>query len=215
MFWLLYLPHLIADYPLQTDRIVQLKRTWNGLFVHVGVHLLVVLAFTWGHWKAVFPYVFGLVVIHYGIDTFKNFLRVRRPKWVIGPYFFDQALHLLSILLIAGWIDAGQPGRLPVVGTWMVYASGYLLATHIWFITERILFHLEPEYVTEVTAKHWPRMAVRGMMLTVILLVAQAVSAAVSFALVIPYVSGSYRRRVFWIDLTVALACGVFILWAR
>jgi hypothetical protein len=39
MFWPLLLSHLVADYPLQTDAMVQAKKTVPGLTVHVAVHL--------------------------------------------------------------------------------------------------------------------------------------------------------------------------------
>ncbi len=48
MFWPLLLSHLVADYPLQTDGMVQAKKTLPGLTVHVAVHLLTMLVFLLG-----------------------------------------------------------------------------------------------------------------------------------------------------------------------
>ena len=47
MFWPLILSHFIADYPLQTNKMVEMKKTIPGRAIHVSVHLvtLVVLFF--------------------------------------------------------------------------------------------------------------------------------------------------------------------------
>ena len=42
LFWYLYLAHLLADYPLQTDGLMRVKDRWWGRGLHVGVHLAVV-----------------------------------------------------------------------------------------------------------------------------------------------------------------------------
>ena len=59
MFWPLFLAHLLADYPLQSDWMVQAKKTWPGLATHVAVHLATVLIVLNGflrfEWHATLP----------------------------------------------------------------------------------------------------------------------------------------------------------------
>ena len=43
MFWMLLLCHFLADYPLQSDAIVQAKKRLPGLIWHVTIHLVTML----------------------------------------------------------------------------------------------------------------------------------------------------------------------------
>src|SRR5262245_36208548 len=98
MFWALLLCHLIADYPLQTDAMVQAKKRLPGLTLHVGVHLLTMLVIVLGlagaAWRAALPAVLAVALLHFGIDFWKNELVRLRPQWVIGGYLQDQVLHM-------------------------------------------------------------------------------------------------------------------------
>ena len=165
MFWTLLLAHLLADYPLQTDRLVVAKKHLPGLIIHVSIHwavmmllFLPVIGFAW-------PYILIIAISHFIIDAFKNFLGRQRPQWVIGPYILDQTLHMSSLLLISAWM--AQSTAIPVwtvTSLWVVYTIGLLLATYIWFVSERIFVYRIDDRQMSVTSSMWPRMGTRFLL---------------------------------------------------
>ncbi len=139
MFWILFLAHLIADYPLQTDWMVRAKRTWSGLTLHVTIHFVTMLVLVWPATRFIWPQLLALAGLHFAIDAFKNYLATHKPGWVVGPYFFDQFLHLVSIWMVATWIMSSPPPVSPLLPvSWAILSIGYLLATYVWYITERV-----------------------------------------------------------------------------
>lgn len=215
MFWLLYLAHFLGDYPLQPGWLVEAKRNWPGLTLHVSIHLATMLVLVGSIRRLVWPYLLLLAALHFVIDVLKNLFFKYRPQWVAGPHLFDQFLHLLSILLVASLIQRAVPENLlPENQVWPVYAIGYLVATYVWFITERVLSYGDEGYQREVIAQLWPRMITRAVLVTVFLLGGQFLLAAVPAAAAtvqIPYVSGTYGRRALVTDLCVALVMMLFI----
>ena len=214
MFWLLYLAHFLGDYPLQPSWLVEAKRNWRGLIVHVCIHLAIMLFVAGQVRRFIWLYLVALAGLHFAIDVLKNLFFIYRPRWVVGPHLFDQFLHLLSILLIAGWIQRAVPETLlPEYRVWPIYVIGYLLATYVWFITERVVSYADQAYQREMTAHLWSRMITRAVLVTVFLsgwryLAAVPLGAA---TVRIPYVSGSYGRRALTTDLCVALVITLFI----
>jgi hypothetical protein len=215
MFWTFFLAHLIGDYPLQTSWMVQAKRTWWGLTLHVMVHLVVLLVLVGPARRELWLYLLALAAIHFGIDTLKNLINKYRPQWVVGPYIFDQLLHLLSFPLIVAWIERTRPAiTLPVARPWLLYAIGYLLATYVWYITERILSHKDEAYKREMAAQLWPRMAARALLVTIFLLnwpLLLGISALAATTAPIPYITGNYGRRALLTDIVVALVIMIFL----
>jgi len=211
MFWILFLAHLLADYPMQTDWMVRAKRTWSGLSLHVGIHFVVLLLLVWPATRLVWPQLLALAGLHFAIDSFKNFLARRRPGWVVGPYLFDQVLHLTSIWLVAAWIGSGDPAAHSFLAeNWAIYAIGYLLATYVWFITERILVHGNRVYGESVQATGWSRMILRGGLLTLgVLLFGQANRAAAG--MILPTLSTPSGRRGWATDVVVVAVVVLFV----
>lgn len=171
MFWTLLLCHVLADYPLQTDAVVQAKRHLRGIFWHVTIHLVTMLVVVVGllqaDWRLALPYLLALAACHFLIDVWKNALSSRLPaSWDLFCYLQDQALHLLSISGICYWI--GISGGLVIDDpNWAIPATAYLLVTHTWFVTERVLFfQKDPQYGDWVASQSWPRMIGRAVMLS-------------------------------------------------
>lgn len=216
MFWYLYLAHFLADYPLQPMRLVLAKRHWKGLTVHVAIHLVVMLLIAGAFRRTLWPYLLLITGIHFSIDAFKNFLATRRPHWIIGPYFFDQFLHLLSLIGVAAWINQALPAASrPPAAVWPVYALGYLLATHPWYVTERIVHHADEAYLRELDIYFWWRNAGRVLLLSLFLwswqaLLAGGVGLAVA-AVQLPYLSGDYRRRTLLVDVAGAFLLALLV----
>lgn len=215
MFWLLYLAHFLGDYLLQPGWLVVAKREWPGLTLHVSLHLATMLVLVGSIRRLIWPYLLLLAALHFAIDVLKNLFFKYRPQWVVGPHLFDQFLHLLSILLVTNLIQGAVPENLlPENQVWPVYAIGYLVATYVWFITERILSYGDEAYQREVIVQLWPRIITRAVLLTVFLLGWRFLLAAVPVAVAtvqIPYLSGTYGRRALVTDLCVALVITLFV----
>jgi hypothetical protein len=200
MFWYLLFAHLIADYPLQWNRLLEAKGSWRGLLIHVsivfGVMLVLVGLEPW------LPLLL-LALLHMIIDRAKSRLSRRWPKRIVSSYVIDQFVHLLTLVAFAllitpdkGTFDAPQ---------WVIYAVGYLLATYVWAISERVIAHSDQSYSAELVRQFWPRMIMRAILLTGLVLVLP-----VSGMAVIPYISSSGRRALLT-DVFVVLGARIVI----
>lgn len=110
----LILAHLLGDFVLQFNSWVkgkqQKKLKSPFLYIHAGVHFLLILLVTWNLdlWKlALF-----VSVSHFIIDTLKLYVSEKTTK-IQWPFFVDQFLHVV-ILVIAVFY-----------GNWNVFAEGF------------------------------------------------------------------------------------------
>ncbi len=171
MFWVLLLCHFVADYPLQSNATVRAKTRLPGLTWHVTIHLVtmlvVILGLLGADSRVVLPAILALTGFHFLIDLWKNILSRLRPAWVVFSYLQDQALHFLSIFGIACWTEqaSGRPLFLDEKD-WIVAMIGFVLVTHAWFITERILAHRNASYEAWINQQSWSRMVGRATMLS-------------------------------------------------
>lgn len=97
----LLLGHLIADFPLQTNWIYQLKmKSWVGVLLHSFIHVIVTACLIQPIF-ALIPLLFILGVIHFLTD----FAKVRIPAKRQAPGFvLDQLVHIVVLLLLSwGW----------------------------------------------------------------------------------------------------------------
>lgn len=162
MFWILVLAHLMGDYPLQTDRLVLAKRHLPGLLVHVGIHLTVMMVLFYPVLGETWYFLVAVAILHFFIDAFKNFLGRERPEWVIWPYIQDQILHFSSLIMVSLWMERTTDLSIwPVSAPWAVYFSGLLVASYIWFVTERIMVYKSDDRQIRVNSTMWSRMVVR------------------------------------------------------
>lgn len=231
MFWTLLLAHFIADYPLQFPWIIRSKRTLRGLSAHVAIHLAVMGLLASPSLAQVWPQLIVIAAVHFGIDVGKNTVMGWRPRWVVRSYLIDQALHILTLWLVCTWIGQRAPATtslLPV--SLATLLSGYLLATYVWFISERIFAHQNEPYVQEITRYATGRMVTRGLLLTLFLGLAGLIFSPASvlvrnilpphtpglaLAGTLPYFRATFGRRAAITDTLVAfvLACGVTAVW--
>ena len=142
MFWYLLLAHVLGDYPLQTDWMVKFKTQWYGLALHILTHtatIIVVVFLVGGQDLVVLHYLITLLFIHLAIDLFKNRISAHYPDRFVQAYFFDQLLHLLSILGVAFWMSVnGVENVFWTDSSWILYLLGLVLITDVWRITERV-----------------------------------------------------------------------------
>lgn len=221
MFWTLGLAHLIADYPLQTDGLVRAKRHWHGLALHVLAHLATMILLCGMDSLVIWPALVALATAHLVIDASKTVTSARWPERVVVPYIVDQIVHIASIVLVAGWIEARYGVRRDQ--PWMLIAAAYLSVTHVWYITERVVAHRDPSFQEVAQTHHWSRMIVRGLALTVYLLGAAllaprnaiAAPALISALSSLPYRDALYGRRMLVLDLLGPLIIAAIALVLR
>ena len=116
----LVLAHLIADFPLQTDRIFAMKlKSSRGIALHVLIHLLVTALLIKDPLSHM-PLFIILAVTHFSIDWLK--LRFPTQRQVPG-FLIDQVAHLTVLLFLAGTMPHLQsvlPAWLLIIA--MIYA---------------------------------------------------------------------------------------------
>lgn len=218
MFWILLLCHLIADYPLQTDAIVKAKKGLPGLVWHVGIHFLTMSAILVGllalGWRGALPAVLIVTVCHFFIDLWKTLLERLRPSWVVFGYLQDQALHLVSIFAVALWVErSGGPGMWVLEIPEVAPAISYVLVTHAWFVTERVLWHRNAEYRGWVEDQAWSRMVGRAVLFSAYLIgwsLWGALVLLVGFTYHWLDLRGPYHRRALVTDGAAVMAVMLF-----
>jgi hypothetical protein len=178
--------------------------------LHIGVHFIVLLAIAGSAWRMLWPYLFVLALVHLCIDLGKKYINRIKPVWVVTPYVIDQLLHFLSILGIYLWIRRQHPSVNLLIPTRLaIYLVAFLVATYIWFISERILAYKNENYRREMTIQQWPRIFSRAAFLTVFLLFSDGISPLAS-VISLPYLSARYGNRMLIIDLAVTIVVFVF-----
>jgi len=211
MFWNLLLAHLLGDYPLQPMWLVRSKSQMWGLVLHGSIHLLTLLLLVGPFRGEIWPQILALAIFHFFVDVVKYRLTDSHPEWVVSSYFVDQAVHLVSIIVVAAWIDSVVPEAGAAFNTaLLITASGYILVTHVWFVTEKTIAHADSDYNQEVQLTLWPRMISRATFLTVLLAVG-AFGIGLAAAVQLPYSRDTLWRRALITDLVVVAVGAVFI----
>ncbi len=181
--------------------------------MHALVHLLALVLIVGPVRNLILPQLLTLAAVHFLIDWSKMLLGRFRPKWIIAPYVVDQVMHILSLIAISIWIDRSiDPADTPTNGILVLYAAGYVLATHVWQISEQVMFYADRAYRQATDRQAWFRMFARGLLLSAFLAVpfllgAREFAAGAS----IPYLAGAYRKRTLFTDVGVALIVAVGI----
>lgn len=184
------------------------------LFLHVSIHFLVSLIIVLIYVPRAWPIVILLGGIHFLIDTGKNYVNETKPGWVIGPYIFDQFLHILSIIFVASLITRlTNVPPFAIQPLWLIVLIVYLVVTYVWYISERIIAFHNQAYFQQVVNKEWSRMLARAIFLTVPLMVWPYISNSIGIsALVFPYKKQNFGIRALLTDILIAGCGAIFIL---
>lgn len=119
LFFTLLLAHLIADFPLQTNRIFAMKlKSSKGIAIHVLIHLFVTAVLIRDPLSHL-PLLLVLGTTHFFIDWFK--LRQTTVRQVPG-FLVDQALHLGVLIILTIIFPTVQP---VLSGAWLYVALFY------------------------------------------------------------------------------------------
>ncbi len=213
MFWRILLAHVLGEYPLLPDWIVFNKRKASSLGAHIAIHFVLMFILVGPARIEIWPQLLSLAGVHLLLDMTKSSILPARANRVFLFYLIDQLLHIISIYLVANWIDRGlDPSLLPAPSGWPLLAAGYIIATYVWFITERMAYGKDSHYLIELENHLWSRMIGRAIMLTALLWVSPGWSAiGLGMAVQLPYINGTYRRRALMVDIAVAVVTAVVI----
>lgn len=218
MFWYLMLAHFIADYPLQTDWIVRYKHRVPVLLIHVGMHLFVMSIITLPVVARIWLFLLAVTVMHFGIDYAKVYVSRLFPKRVVGLYLIDQCLHGATIAVVAYWIEEhiSIQEMLLFNEKLALYGIGYLLVSHVWFITERVCAYNNKPYQAAINRYAISRMTVRVGLLTMLLFFSHGwfFFAMAGHLFIWPYTSSGYRWRECVTDIGVVLMTWGFLQFA-
>jgi len=191
--------------------LVRSKSQLWGLVLHASIHLLTMLLLVGAFRSEIWPQVLALATFHFVVDVVKYRTTEDRPEWTVSSYFIDQAVHILSLIVVSAWIDTIVPEAGSAFNTALViYISGYILVTHVWFVTEKTISHAKAGYNQEVQSTLWPRMIARATFLTVLLAVG-TFGFGIAAALQLPYYRDSYWRRALITDLIIAVVIAISI----
>ncbi|WP_420630614.1 DUF3307 domain-containing protein [Candidatus Leptofilum sp.] len=131
-FFTLLLAHLLADFPLQTNRIFRLKVAGNvGLALHVGIHLIMTGLLLQNPAQHI-DLLLVLGVAHFVTD----WIKVRfpgEPQW--PGFILDQLAHLTAIVLLAIWqpaVTAVLPLSLLLPLILFVFLPAALMLLWVW-----------------------------------------------------------------------------------
>jgi len=111
-FWILFLAHLIGDFPLQTDYIYRLKTryTW-GVLPHVlictAVNILLLYPFL--HHPATIGVIIFLLIVHFFLDRTKIIITQKIAQDNFLQFILDQFFHFASVWIAAQFLKLSVP----------------------------------------------------------------------------------------------------------
>lgn len=122
-FLALLLAHLAGDFVFQNDWLCNMKVNPKKIFLGVSIHAVIILVINVFVFEIFFkeiPWimVFFISLFHWVIDLLKSIITIKLEKflnsktssaglkkeinrWIVPLFFFDQAIHLLSIFIVA------------------------------------------------------------------------------------------------------------------
>ena len=211
MFWRLFVAHLLGDYFFQPDWLITNKRRIWGVSLHAAIHFVTMVLLVGLTIKSDWPKLLFLAFIHLVTDWVKGFLNNLSERNIALSYVIDQIIHILILGFGALWIEGNLALAFKSDSVlWPIYASGYLLVTYVWFITERKLFDKDKTYLTEIKEAGWSRMITRAILFTGWLFAVEGFKSGTLFlSFQLPYLSSTYRKRAFVTDIMVTLVIAI------
>lgn len=154
-FVVLLFAHLLGDFPLQTNRVFQMKlANKRGLALHVAIHVITAAALIrdfWLYWQLLL----ALAIIHYLTDYIK--IKLQKPgQPLTAGFIWDQVAHYITIGVLAWW----QPDVASLLPLWLLIPAVILatipaIMTLIWvwandhYIDERLTVTEQTEWLSK------------------------------------------------------------------
>jgi len=173
LFLRILLAHFIADFPLQTKKIFDLKsRNFLGITLHAFIFLVLALLFSASYINesSIWVFILGLSVSHVVIDWMKLKITEATDTNNIWAFLLDQAVHISLIMLIF-LLPASKTTR-PLPLGWIsgLYNSDTLTASLIGLIISTygssfILYYIKTTFVDRkiLYRRDWDGMLERGV----------------------------------------------------
>jgi hypothetical protein len=125
-FLALLLGHVMGDYLFQTLWMVQNKRRVPVLLLHVGIMTVSTIVVLGGGVAVVL----GIAAVHLAMDATKTYLMPGK----LWAYFFDQFVHVLTILIAAAYFptlfaDGLWGGAADLFRDYYIVATGLIVCT--------------------------------------------------------------------------------------
>jgi hydrogenase-4 membrane subunit HyfE len=152
------------------------------------------------------PYLLLIAVIHLIQDRIKINLTNKNNRQTVLYFFLDQIIHVATIIgvlffieLIHGPLDS--PGK----PTLVILALVAVFLTQFWFITERIIYAEDIDYVKYINQTKYSRMITRIAFTGLLSVVSFWILPAIGLFGFAPYPQSSHRNRAVLIDLLVSV----------
>jgi hypothetical protein len=213
LFWVFFFAHLLGDYILQPDWLVRERRKQWGMLLHAGTHFVVLVLVVGPSRATLWPYLALLATVHFLIDRLKLTILLPRLGDEAQAYLLDSVLHLATLGLAAAWLSRTQTVEpLQVSTRWYVVGSGYLLATYVWYILERLFLGGSGDFRGKLTGQAVGRMFVRAALVTILLAAASRIRGIAILSFVLPYQNPGSRLREWITDIIVAAASASLVI---
>ncbi|MEW5873891.1 MAG: DUF3307 domain-containing protein [Candidatus Zixiibacteriota bacterium] len=112
MMWFLMLSHLVGDYALQTDGMALRKGgSRKVLTLHVLLYIvtlaltLAIYAYFTGRFAFLSPRVLAALIAIFALHWIQDDIKARRFSDSRQAYYIDQALHIIQLFLLRGWLS--------------------------------------------------------------------------------------------------------------
>jgi len=210
---MLLLAHFLADFPLQTNWMVERKSNFWVLTLHVSIHFVLMFFLVGQSRNEIWPYLLVITLIHWGQDRLKLLLTDLWPQRMVQLFFMDQIFHYAAIWALITWLQAAQL-HLGIIqnATWAIIGIAYLVVTYAWYICERVIAHTNVEYLKIVEETKITRMLARGGLVSLFFFVRGWALPNVAILPSWPYPESVYRKRALTTDLTVSFVVIGFLL---
>ena len=206
MIWNLLLAHFLGDFLLQTDWIARRKEEFSVLLLHVAILFSLMILLAGNNRIILWPYLLLIAVLHLIQDRIKINLTNKNNRQTVLYFFLDQIIHVATIIgvlffieLIHGPLDS--PGK----PTLVILALVAVFLTQFWFITERIIYAEDIDYVQYINRTKYSRMITRIAFTGLLSVVSFWILPAIGLFGFAPYPQSSHRYRAVLIDLLVSV----------
>ena len=215
MIWNLLFAHFLGDFLLQSDWIARKKTNFWVLTLHVGTILVLMLLLVGASWWIMWPYLLLIATTHIVQDRGKILLTKWKQRARVPFFFLDQLLHVVIIWAVVAWFNLQHPG-LPAADkpAWVIIALVFLLVTNVWFITERVIYADDVEYVGSLNQTKNARMLSRAVLTSLLFLLRLWVFPGMALFLQSPYPLSPHRLRALLTDLCVSVFGVLFLILA-